>query len=83
MVPAIIVYVNQVRVPFKVARAPTPGIVIGSQPNSVAVTQSWVSVGISVENYVRIVYRNIYVFLLNRFDDNRLFLDDFHMFVTL
>ena len=83
VVPAVIVDVNQVRVPFKTAGSPTPGIVIGSQPDSVAVTQSRVSVGISVENDVRVVYRNVNVFFLNRFDDNRLFFDDFYMFVTL
>lgn len=63
--------------------APSPVIVVASDPYSGAVVQSRISVRINIVDYVRVVHRNIHVFLLNGFNNNRLFLDDLHLFVSL
>ena len=83
VVPTVIVHINQVRVPFKTASAPAPGVVIAADPDACAVAQSRVAVGINVVDHMRVVYGNVHVFLLYGLDDDRLFLDDLDLLVTL
>ena len=83
VVPAVIVHVNQVRVPFKAACPPTPGIVVTANPYTCAVAQSRVAIGINIVDHMGVVHGNIYIFLSHRFDDNCLFFNDFHLLVTL
>ena len=37
VVPAVVVYVNEVRIPFKTAAVPAPGIVVTADPYAGAV----------------------------------------------
>ena len=83
MIPSVIVYVNQVRIPFKTACAPSPGIVIATDPDAGTVAQSRVSVRLDVVDHVRVVDRNVNIFLLYGLDNNGLFFDNLNLFVTL
>lgn len=83
VIPAVIVNIDQVRVPFEAAGVPAPGVIIGADPYAGTISESWVAPGIGIVDDMRIIDRNIYIFLLYGFDDDGLFLDDFHLFIAL
>lgn len=83
VIPAVIVNVDQVCVPFEAASVPTPGVVIGADPYSGTISESWVAPGIGIVDDMRVVDGDVYIFFLHGFDDDGLFLDDFHLFIAL